>query len=198
MAKAKLMGSSFLSVCMYIILVAAIFLLSTRFTPWAVPHAVDIQLLGIGISWQQLVQAIIGLPMFVYGALLVQRTTAINHTAQNRKTRKPEKLLTHDVYAVRRHPMYTGFICLQAGLWFGACTLIGYLIGGVVIFGVSMNSKLEETGELEHLFPGEYENYQEAVPRRILTPKLAACLLLMLLLTVISTALIFSERGNHR
>lgn len=181
---------SILSACVYIILVTAIFLLSASFTPWAIPGISDILLLGVGVSWQQLVQAIIGLPMFVYGALLVQRTTAINHTAQNRETREPEKLLTHDVYAVRRHPMYTGFICLQAGLWFGACSLLGYLIGAAVISVVSLNSKREETGELERLFPGEYEKYQRSVPHRILTPKLAACLLLILLLTVISTALI--------
>lgn len=186
MSKIQSAITAVLAACVYTIAVAAIWLFSVNFTPWAVSHSDNIQLLGVGVSYQQLVQAIIGLPLFVYGALLVQRTTAVNHTAQNRETRKPDKLLTHDVYAIRRHPMYTGFICLQAGLWFGAGSLIGYIIGALIILVVSLNSKREETGELEHLFPGEYQKYKETVPRRILTPKLTAYLLLVLILTIIS------------
>lgn len=186
MSKIQSAITAILAACLYIVVVVAIFMFSANCTPWAVLHSSDVQLFWVSVSYQQLVQAIIGLPLFVYGALLVQRTTAVNHTAQNRETRKPDKLLTHDVYAVRRHPMYTGFICLQAGLWSGAGSLIGYFIGALIILIVSMNSKREETGELERLFPGEYQTYKAAVPRRILTPKLTACLLLVLLLTIIS------------
>jgi protein-S-isoprenylcysteine O-methyltransferase Ste14 len=140
MSKIQSAITAVLAACVYIVVVAAIFIFSANYTPWAVPHSRDIQLLGASVSYQQLMQAIIGLPLFVYGALLVQKTTAVNHTAQNRESRKPEKLLTHDVYAVRRHPMYTGFICLQAGLWSGAGSLIGYLIGSIIILIITVTS----------------------------------------------------------
>lgn len=39
-----------------------------------------------------------------------------------------------------------------------------------------MNSKLEERGKLESLFVVVYQQYQQAIPQRILTPKLDACL----------------------
>ena len=51
--------------------------------------AVDKELLfGLGTSLHQIVQVIVGLPLFVYGAALVQHTIEINHTAQNRETKK--------------------------------------------------------------------------------------------------------------
>jgi len=160
--------------------------LSNIFTPGAIVNLAYWRMGTVLVPIPQGIQIIFGCPLFIYGAILVSRTTKQNHTAQNMTTRKPERLLTDGVYAQRRHPMYTGFVCLQAGLWFSSAWVIGYLIGAVIIVVVSLNSRFEETGELEKLFPEEYAKYKQLVPRRMYTPMLSLYLLMILFLAISS------------
>ena len=79
------------------------------------------------------------------------------------------ELRTDGPYAVTRHPIYTGLL----GMLLGTVLLNGFgvsvvaLLAGVVVFAtrVPVEEKL-----MSQTFPGDYERYQQLVPRLIPRP----------------------------
>jgi len=177
------------SVFLYVVcLIVAAFLSKNFFTRelWGKINQSYIQIYNIEITVTRIMHIIMGLPLYIYGLSLVYKTTIQNHTAQDKNTRKPIKLLTKGVYSIRRHPMYTGFICLQVGLWFSLYSAVGYIVGCLIVFIVSINSIIEEKNELEKIFPMDYVTYKREVPRRIYTIKLLCYLLVIGVMAIVS------------
>lgn len=145
-----------------------------------------IQIFDIRVTITYFIHVLLGLPLYIYGLYLVRKTTIQNHMVQDRKNRKPTKLLTEGVYAIQRHPMYAGFICVQVGLWFSVYSPIGYVIGGLVTLLVSLNSIYEEKNELEILFPIEYAKYKIDVPKRVFTKYLICYFAVLIIVAIIS------------
>lgn len=179
-----------------LIVAAAISKKILMFELWSKINQPKIQIYNIEITVTRIMHIILGFPLYIYGLTLIYKTTVQNHTAQNKNTRKPIRLLTKGAYGIRRHPMYTGFICLQVGLWFSLYSAIGYMVACFMVFIVSINSMMEEKNELERIFPEAYEAYKKEVPHRIYTTKLLCYLLVIGVMAIISFLLTANAVSN--
>jgi len=125
-----------------------------------------------------------GLLIYLYGINLTLTTMKVNKAAQDKASRKPNKLIEDDVYSKRRHPMYTGFICVHVGMWFASCSHVGLLIGFIIITAISINSIIEEKVELEKIFQEDYILYKRNVPKRIFSKPLIIIFIFILIVYI--------------
>ncbi|GEM_PF-85469 len=78
--------------------------------------------------------------------------------------RKDEQLITWGPYAYVRHPLYVGSFLLGLGVTVAAGEVI-LVVSFVILFVLLFSSAMvRESSHLRELFPGEYPQYERAVP----------------------------------
>ena len=82
---------------------------------------------------------------------------------------QPSKLISDDVFAVVRHPMYFSILVFYLGLIFLSLSVIS-VIPWLITFILYDKIAIYEEKELERILGDEYSEYQKKVPRWIPKP----------------------------
>lgn len=93
---------------------------------------------------------------------LIARYTLATNWSSNVELKKDHKLMTKGIYAVTRHPIYTGMITMALGLLLFSGTISSLLFFGIMTTFLMYKSKLEESLLIKH-FPKDYPNYMKKV-----------------------------------
>jgi protein-S-isoprenylcysteine O-methyltransferase Ste14 len=82
-----------------------------------------------------------------------------------RITRKPDHhILDTGPFGIVRHPIYTGILTAVIGTLLVKGTVLGVLGAAIILAGLWMKARLEETWLSEELGPAAYRDYQARVP----------------------------------
>jgi protein-S-isoprenylcysteine O-methyltransferase Ste14/Co/Zn/Cd efflux system component len=134
------------------------------FVPFAPPFSMTAVQLGLWAG---------GLLFFYHGRMLVHRGHhALHHVrdrhSHGRAAERPRFLVTKGVFAARRHPMYTGFILLHAGIGVSLHSVYG--VGWAVLMTLLwFFNGLRDERQLAAWFRREYRDYAQQVPVRLLS-----------------------------
>jgi protein-S-isoprenylcysteine O-methyltransferase Ste14 len=104
---------------------------------------------------------LVGWPLMAGGTCLVVRSWA---AAGNVDLTRPERLVTSGPYAVRRNPMYVGWVLLHLGV--GVAGGSAWIIAGLPPAAGCLHRHVKkEEQALAGEFNDEFERYRAAVPR---------------------------------
>jgi protein-S-isoprenylcysteine O-methyltransferase Ste14 len=137
---------------------------------WSKSLHVVPQLFNFKYSIPELLAAVFCFLAFLYGLfLIISASQEINHKTNSKKERQPSYLIQNGPYAKVRHPMYTGFILVETGLWFSLHSPYGYVIGLLLTGLFLSNGPREEKTQLIPIFGEKYRQYAYQVKRRYFT-----------------------------
>jgi protein-S-isoprenylcysteine O-methyltransferase Ste14/Co/Zn/Cd efflux system component len=133
--------------------------------PFAAAGAVDVRL-PFSLNPLQGLFWIAGLLFFYRGRMLAHRSRHVLHPAREHERERPLYVVTEGPFAIRRHPMSTGFILIYLGMGLGLHSGYGLLLTALmaVLWGVSA---LWEEHRLVGWLPEEYRRYRRTVRRRL-------------------------------
>lgn len=137
----------------------------------------------------ELIHILLGFPLFLYGVLLVIKTSQVNHHAQDKESRKPIRLIKEGVYSKVRHPMYAGFILTQVGLWFSLCSYYTIFIAVLLVAIFLFNGWREERMILIPIFGDGYKEYINQVKSRFFTKGTLIYFVFIIIFSVFGLAL---------
>ncbi|MFX1284222.1 MAG: methyltransferase family protein [Promethearchaeota archaeon] len=112
---------------------------------------------------------IIQILLFLIFLILAVRFGMTSHNRLFGGVNQPSRLISDDVFAVVRHPMYFGTLVLYLGLIFLSLSVIS-VIPWIITFILYNKIAIFEEKELERIFGNEYFEYQKEVPRWIPNP----------------------------
>jgi len=112
---------------------------------------------------------IIQILLFLIFLILAIKFGMTSHNRLFGDINQPTRLISDDVFAVVRHPMYFSTLVVYLGFIFLSLSVIS-LIPWVIAFILYNKIAIFEEKELERIFGNEYFEYQKEVPRWIPNP----------------------------
>lgn len=136
----------------------------------------DLILIQLPLGITNIVQFLFRIILFVSSLILALKFGLSSHNRLFGDRNGPSGLLSDDVFAVVRHPMYFSTLLFYLGLIFLSFSLIS-VFPWLITFILYNKIAVYEEKELERLLGDEYYEYQKKVPRWI--PKLSSIIKLL-------------------
>lgn len=131
---------------------------------------------GLRITLFNLLHLAVGFLLVTQAAVRISLIYQRHLSLRERGAKKYTKLQTDGFYRRVRHPMASNRLLFSLGLCFALPTAWAVVPFAVLSLLTILSGIIEERGELGKRFPEEYRAYKREVPRRYLTPWLAAYL----------------------
>ena len=131
---------------------------------------------GLRFSLFGLIHLSLGFALITQAAVRMSLIYQRHLSIRERRSKKYTTLQTDGFYARVRHPMASNRLLYALGLCFALPTVWTLVPFAVLLIATILSGIIEERRELGKRFAAQYRAYKQQVPRRYLTPWLAAYL----------------------
>lgn len=143
---------------------------------WESVDVTVLSLWGSSFSLFGLIHLSLGFALVTHAAVRMSLIYQRHRSIRERRSNKYTTLQTDGFYARVRHPMASNRLLFSLGLCFALPTAWALLPFAVMAIATVLSGIIEERRQLEKRFGERYRAYKQQVPRRYLTPWLAAYL----------------------